>query len=84
MGVTVSQMRQSCSLILGKKFDIYCRVPMRRGLQQTARAATRHGARDPKNFNKKQTAHLIRLFYYDRVSLARHNILYHVTRLHIC
>ncbi len=26
---------------------IYCRVPARRGLQRTARAATRHGARDP-------------------------------------
>ena len=26
---------------------IYCRVPARRGLQQTAWAATRHGARDP-------------------------------------
>ncbi len=27
--------------------EIYCRVPARRGLQQTTRAATRHGARDP-------------------------------------
>ncbi len=26
---------------------IYCRVPARRGLQRTAWAATRHGARDP-------------------------------------
>ena len=26
---------------------IYCRVPARRGLQRTAQAATRHGARDP-------------------------------------
>ena len=26
---------------------IYCRMPARRGLQQTAQAATRHGARDP-------------------------------------
>ncbi len=26
---------------------IYCRVPARQGLQRTARAATRHGARDP-------------------------------------
>ncbi len=26
---------------------IYCRMPARRGLQQTTRAATRHGARDP-------------------------------------
>ena len=26
---------------------LYCRVPARRGLQQTAWAATRHGARDP-------------------------------------
>ncbi len=25
----------------------YCRVPARRGLKRTARAATRHGARDP-------------------------------------
>ncbi len=25
----------------------YCRVPARRGLQQTAWAATKHGARDP-------------------------------------
>ncbi len=51
-----------------------CRVPARRGLQQTARAATRHMARDPlvrpqvdsyldKNLKKKRTAHLIRLFY---------------------
>ena len=28
------------------KIPIYCRVPARRGLQQTARAPTRHGARD--------------------------------------
>ncbi len=26
---------------------MYCRVPARRGLQRTTRAATRHGARDP-------------------------------------
>ncbi len=37
------------SITLSPCFDheIYCRVPARRGLQQTARAATRHGARDP-------------------------------------
>ncbi len=37
---TVSQ------LMLGVD-NIYCRVPARRGLQRTARAATRLGARDP-------------------------------------
>ncbi len=56
----------------------YCRVPARRGLQQTGRAATRHGASDlmhvkhltidkldnylDKNFKKKPIAYLIRLF----------------------
>ncbi len=29
------------------KYSIDCHVPARRGLQQTAWAATRHGARDP-------------------------------------
>ncbi len=30
-----------------KNDDKYCHVPARRGLKRTARAATRHGARDP-------------------------------------
>ncbi len=35
------------NLFLYLLIPIYCLVPARRGLQQTARAATRHGARDP-------------------------------------
>ncbi len=62
---------EPASQVAGKYMS--CRVPARRGLQRTARAVTRHGARDPlvrpqvdnhlgKNFKKKRTAHLIRLF----------------------
>ena len=52
----VDQQGHTCELItlkynLGKHYNVlqflYCRVPARRGLQRTARAATRHRARDP-------------------------------------
>ncbi len=45
-----SSGNSACSPCINKMLEsscIYCRVPARRGLQRTARAATRHGARDP-------------------------------------
>ncbi len=64
--------------IMGESRDmsrIYCRVLARRGLQRTARAATRHGARDPlvrpqvdqkpprQKLKKARMAYLIRLIF---------------------
>ena len=45
-GIHIPYELEGCHLV--HKFSIvYCRVPARRGLQRTTRAATRHGARDP-------------------------------------
>ncbi len=45
--MTLEDFHHGHALATESTHAIYCRVPARRGLQQTARAATRHGARDP-------------------------------------
>ena len=45
---SAKQMKYECFEVDDKiNTYVYCRMPVRRGLQRTARAATRHGARDP-------------------------------------
>ena len=43
----IKQITEEMGMQTIESKGVYCRVPARQGLQRTARAATRHRARDP-------------------------------------